>query len=420
MQGMRHRSGLLLVVAASVAVVGCLLFHRPMPPSIVVRFEFDGSPDDARIANGIALEITRLLAQFDGLDVRAAVPVSRYRERRRDPRKFGEERGAALVLDGLVLSNEGMVRHMHASLVSVTRSAVLWSQSFIPANNDILAVNDAIAAATANALGLRVRSGQRRHVMDAALQRSFLKARALQGERRDVSRPEAVELFEQVTRHNSSFAPALAALATTLEGNLSTAGWPRHDPKAAAAAHAAYDADPHLAEANRAMGLLSARACDWSRADAYFSEAIDLDPAATAAPADYVLSTLLPLGRIADAIAVLRRALIAEPTSIDLKRALAYVQLQNEDYPGALDTSRWVVEHDPHLEAAYQSYGRARYLSGQFAEALEWFSTAEEHWGHRGYVFARLGRQDEARALANNHPGEPARQMLVYAGLNDV
>jgi hypothetical protein len=31
-----------------------------------------------------------------------------------------------------------------------------------------------------------------------------------------------------------------------------------------------------------------------------------------------------------------------------------------------------------------------------------------------------MGRRDEARALAQAHPGEPARQLLIYAGLNDV
>jgi TolB-like protein len=394
---------------------------RPVTrPSVVVLFQYDGSAEDARIADGIAIEITRLLAQIDGLDVRAAVPVSRYRERRPDPRVFGDERRAGLVLDGLVLSDEGGVRHIHASLFSMSRSVVLWSKSFIPENNDILAVNDAIAAATANALGLRVRSDQRRYVLNPSLQPLFLRARALQGERRNVSRPEAVDLFEQVTRESPSFAPAFAALATTLNGNLSTAGWARLDSRAAAAARAAYDADPHLAEANVAMGLLAARACQWPHADEYFAHALTLDPSATSASIDYAISTLLPSGRSADAITLLRSALIADATSLDVTRTLAYAQLQNGDYESALETSRWVIEHDPHLEAAYQSYGRARYLSGQLEEALQWFGNEEGQWGHRGYVLARMGRRDEAKAVADSHPAEPARQMLIYAGLADV
>jgi hypothetical protein len=35
-------------------------------------------------------------------------------------------------------------------------------------------------------------------------------------------------------------------------------------------------------------------------------------------------------------------------------------------------------------------------------------------------VLALTGRHHEARALAETHPGEPARQLLIDAGLNDV
>ena len=73
--------------------------------------------------------------------------------------------------------------------------------------------------------------------------------------------------LSQITRQASSFTPAFAALATTLGGHLSIAGPPPLEPGMAVAARAAYKADPQLAEANVAMGLLSARSCQWTRAD---------------------------------------------------------------------------------------------------------------------------------------------------------
>jgi tetratricopeptide (TPR) repeat protein len=145
-----------------------------------------------------------------------------------------------------------------------------------------------------------------------------------------------------------------------------------------------------------------------------------LDQSATTGYTDFVFSTLLPLGRVTDALDVLRSALAADPTSLDVRRTLAYVQLQNNDYQGANETSRWVITHDADLEFADQSHGRALYLSRRIEEALEWFTRSDAQWGHRGYVLAQLGRHDEARALAQVHPGEPARQLLIYAGLNDV
>jgi TolB-like protein/tetratricopeptide (TPR) repeat protein len=391
-------------------------------PSVAVRFEYDGhgSADAARIADGITIEITRLLAQIDGLDVRAAVRASRYGDQRADSRVFGMARGAGLVLEGLMLSDAGAVRHIHASLVSASMGTVLWSESFAPVDNDVFAVQRAIVTATAEALGLQPSSGQRQYSLDPALQMRFLSARALQADSGNASRPEAVDLFDEVTKKASSFPPAFAALATTRGGHLSIAGPPPLDPRTAAAAHAAYEADPRLAEANVAMGLLSARTCEWTRADAYFSEALRLDASATAAYTDYVISTLLPLGRIADSLEVLRKALATDPTSVDVRRVLAYVQLQNDDHEKALETTRWVIEHDPDRQFADQSHGRALYLSRRIEEALEWLNKNDSQWGNRGYALALTGRTGEARTLADAHPGEPARQLLIYAGLNDV
>lgn len=108
---MQHRSGVVLAVGVGVAAAVLAWAARgPVtPPSVAVRFEYDanGSDADARIADGITIEITRLRAQIDGLDVRAAVRASRYRDRRRDTHAFSVERGAGLVLEGLVLSDAG-------------------------------------------------------------------------------------------------------------------------------------------------------------------------------------------------------------------------------------------------------------------------------------------------------------------------
>ena len=421
---MLHRPGVVLVFAGVVAAAVLVWAARgPVTrPSVAVRLEYqgNGSADESRVADGITIEITRLLAQVDGLDVRPATPASRYGDAQRVTQAAGAARGPELVLTGLVLSDAGAVRYIRVSLVSTRRWTALWSGSFTPENNDILGVHGRIVAAVADVLGLRRLPGQRQYSLDPVLQTSFLRARALQANGGNVARSEAVELFAQITRQASSFTPGFAALATTLGGHLSIAGPPPLESNLAVAARAAYEADPQLAEANVAMGLLSARQCQWPRADAYFAEAFRLDRSDTTAYTDFVISTLLPLGRITEALDVLRQALTADPTSVDVRRTLTYVQLQHNDFVGASETSRWVIKHDPELEFADQSHGRALYLSGRIAEALEWFGRSDGQWGHRGYLLALMGRHGEARALAESHPGEPARQLLVYAGLQDV
>jgi TolB-like protein len=169
---MLYRPGVVLVFAGVVAVV-VLAWAAGGPvtrPSVAVRFEYQGndSADEARIADGMAIEITRLLAQIDGLDVRPVVPASRYGDARRDTRTFGVGRGGELVLKGLVLSDGGVVRYINVSLVSVARWTVLWSGSFTPENNDIFTIHGRIVAAVAEALELRFLSGQRRYSLSGS------------------------------------------------------------------------------------------------------------------------------------------------------------------------------------------------------------------------------------------------------------
>ena len=140
---MRHRRGVVLILLAAVATaVFAWAARGPVTrQSIAVRFEYDsnGSADDARIADGIAIEITRQLAQIDGLDVRGAVRASRYSDPREDTHVFARARGAGLVLEGLVLVDAGVVRQIHASLVSASSGRILWSRHLTPQNDDIFA-----------------------------------------------------------------------------------------------------------------------------------------------------------------------------------------------------------------------------------------------------------------------------------------
>src|SRR5687768_7274751 len=131
---MRHRPRVVLIVTAAVATaVAAWATRGPVTrPSVAVRLEYDGSADEARIADGLAIEITRLLARIDGLDVRPAARASRYGEPREDTHTFGVARGAGLVLEGLVLGNAGSVRQVQASLVSTHHRTARWSQWFTP------------------------------------------------------------------------------------------------------------------------------------------------------------------------------------------------------------------------------------------------------------------------------------------------
>jgi tetratricopeptide (TPR) repeat protein len=135
--------------------------------------------------------------------------------------------------------------------------------------------------------------------------------------------------------------------------------------------------------------------------------------------ADYVVSTLLPLGKLEEALRVLHAALALDPKSLDVRRVLALLQVDSGLYEDAIASARWVLERDPAFPYADIWLGRALVLSGRPDEALPIFESRPALFGYLGYLYAVTGRRDEAEALAAAHPESPPRQMLIYAGLGD-
>ena len=410
-----------ILVVLTLAALVWLLARMPVEPIVLaVRFEPDsGSGAERTIADGMTIEVTRLLATVEGLDVRTAIPISAYRYTPSDLVAFGAQRKATVVLAGTVRRDADRWTAMDASLLRVRDGVSAWYGSFPVAHNDLLATGERIAEAVARELNLAYESGRRAYRTTPALQERFLTARALQATPSDGGRMHAADLFEQISREDPAFVPALAALATTVGAvRPDSAEVPVLDPRMAAAARKAHQESPELSESHFAMGLLSAQLCQWHQAKTHFIKAIELDSSASSVQLGYAISTLLPLGERGDAVSVLRSALQVDPLSIGIRHALAQVLIESRELEAAIEISRALVKDAPELESASQTFDRAMYLSGRLRQPVETFS-AKARWAYRGYVLAALGRRDEAARLAAEHPREPARQMLVYAGLDD-
>ena len=80
-----------------------------------------------------------------------------------------------------------------------------------------------------------------------------------------------------------------------------------------AAAEKAIQLDPLLAEAHDALAMAYARESQWDRSEESFRRAIELDPRVWSARVDWVVSLLLPLGRIEEALNQLRSAEKIDP-----------------------------------------------------------------------------------------------------------
>ncbi len=187
------------------------------------------------------------------------------------------------------------------------------------------------------------------------------------------------------------------------------------------AAETALQLDPLLAEAHAAMGLLYSRKLDWQKAEESFRRAIDLNPSLTHIYASYSISTLIPLGKLAEAEQHLRRALQSDPLSLSLQRELAWLQFITGRYEEAIDSLEHIRAVDPNFSSVDIRLARALTFAGRPLEALRVLETRRaepgvQHWMAHAYVLA--GRRAEVERLAAAHD-HPFRLAVIYAALGD-
>ena len=179
--------------------------------------------------------------------------------------------------------------------------------------------------------------------------------------------------------------------------------------------------DPLLAEAHAAMGSVYGRNRDWANARQSFETALELNPSLTTTYTDFVLSTLLPMGRNIESVQQARDRAASGSAVAGRTRLLAHVLVNVGRHADAIESARWVLARDPKFPYAEVFLGRALLFAGRPKEALAMFenSQSEGDWGYIGYLYAVTGRRAQAEALAASHPDAAARQMLIYGGLGD-
>ena len=377
--------------------------------------------DSALIGDGLTAEVVRSLASIEGLAVRPAIAAANRGDASPDPQTAGRQLNANLVLSGSILAANGRLR-VNAQLVRVADGVTVWADSISRDGIDVFAAHDEISLAIVNKLRLRMWRGQRRYQVDPDVYYQFLKARGLQARRHADNAGKAAALFEEVITRERAFAPAWAGLASTLSAvSRAVPGdvQPPRDPRLEAAAMEALRLDPLLADAHAALGILYAGDRQWARAEDSFRHALALNPSQATIHTDFVLTVLLPSGRLAEALELLAVASTVEPLSLDVRRVRALIEVDAGRYEEAMASARWVLERDPAFPFADVWLGRALVLAGRPDEALPIFERTPDRFGYLGYLYAVTGRGAEAEALAAARPDSPARQMLIYAGLGD-
>ncbi len=296
----------------------------------VLPFQNIGTVTDSDLmADGLTYELTSILATVKGLAVRSATSSFAFKGKPRDLAAIRTDLTADVVVEGELFASGDRVRVV-ARLVSVPDDVTMWNHTFERPGKDVLGIQDELALAIANHLGLELGGGQRRYEIDPMLQMKFLKTRGLAAKRGPPFSIEAISLFEEIVAQAPSYAPAWAGLASLLGARVRLEPESAADlwPKMSMAALEAYRLDPLLAEANAAMGLVLARDLHWIKAEEYFANALSMNPSDTTVHTDAVTFLLLPLDRLDEAMELLAAASSVDPLSLHVPRTLAHIQVE--------------------------------------------------------------------------------------------
>ena len=397
--------------------------------SIAVLPFLDLSPskDKEYLCSGLAEELITSLNDLPGLRIASRTSTFQYKGTSADIRRVADELKVQTVLEGS-LRVEGTQIRVISQLISARDGFHLWTHTFDSELAQMSDVQHQIADAIVRSFRTDLKTTKRALVRppsrNSEAWHHYIRADQLSGH----EPPKAVEFYRAAVAADPNYALAWAGLALAL---LKAADWGEAKsgdvvPLAVEAARRALTVDPGLAESH--LAVAHARVSDkqdWAGAERAFTRAIELDPTYLDARLAYARLLLMPTGQFSRAIQELQRALALHPDSNHLLNELANAYIKARQYAKAIEpllASQRISQSQP---AAWVYLGMAETGLGHYEQALQHFYAAASRrrtaWviGHLGYVYAKLGRTDEARKalaeLEEMREGKPAYDYEIAA-----
>ena len=345
-------------VARRVAPAPPVAAAVPIPAKSVAVLPFvnmSGDPKNDYFSDGITEEILDALAQIPHLKVAARTSAFAFKGKAEDLRRVGEVLDVATVLEGSVQQSGDEVR-ITAQLIDTRSGYHLWSEKYDRKLVSIFAVEDEISKAIADKLQVQLAGGSgqslvAQQAIDPRAHDFYLRGLTLLAAR---SVGEAVGAFRQAVAIDPDYAQAWAALAEA------QALLPAYGPTAMQTANAdslesarrALAANPDVALAHVAQGMVYMDQMRWADADGAFRGALALAPGDAEALNQYG-QFLEGVGQLQPALVQFDRALQRDPLSgvNGAIRVQLRLMLHHDDAATAAAQIRAIL--DAHPESLY-------------------------------------------------------------------
>jgi serine/threonine-protein kinase len=384
------------------------------PASIAVLpfVDMSENKDQEYFCDGITEEIINALAKLEGLRVVARTSAFEFKGKGQDIRKIGAQLNVATVLEGSVRKAGGALR-VTAQLNNVADGYHLWTETYDREVKDVLAIQEEIAQAVANALRVRLASGQKlrlvkRYTDNPEAYRLYLQGRYHFYKLVPEEQKMAIQYFEQALALDPRYAPALAGMADAYYRLSFTGGLPPTEAiaKARQAAKRALEIDEGLGEAHGPLAHIHF-GYDWDHraAEKQFQRALELNPNNALTLRDYALY-LVHTGRPDESLRQIQRALELDPLSSDVRHAMARIYMDRREFDSAVAQSRRVTERDPTHYLAYSIMGASLTAKRLYPEAVAALEKACALSGRHpvpvaalGHTLAAMGAESEAEKI---------------------
>ncbi|MBD0372692.1 MAG: winged helix-turn-helix domain-containing protein [Pyrinomonadaceae bacterium] len=387
--------------------------------------------------DGITETIINSLSRLSQLRVMARSSVFRFRLRDVEPKEAGAELGVEAVLVGGVQKVQGLLI-IGTELVKVLDGSQLWGERYERKPSDIFSVQREITEEITKSLRLKLTSEQKLrlanyHTNNIEAYNLYLHGRYFWNKRTEKGIRKGIHYFEEAIKVDESYAPAHVGLAACY---LSLTSWnimPGKEtfPIARKAATRALELDDSFAEAYAVLGILDLYSLNWQDAKREFEQALALDP--NSAQVYFWYSTFwMMMGRTDEAMAAVKRSQLIDPLSPLVCTQIARILLQSRQYKAAIEYCHQAMELDENFPWAHGIIGLIHSEKGAYEEAIDEFKKCiamtddTETQGLLGYVYARLGRVDEALALLEKLERQSRERyvptfapLFIYIGLKE-
>lgn len=437
-----------LIAVALAAGLGAWAWNNAdatRPSVIIAVLPFENLSGDAErdyLADGLTEETIVTLGQIDPdrMQVVGRTSMTEYRRTSKSLATIGRELNADYLVESSVRAEGGRLR-ITAKLIRVRDQVQLWSDSYNREPGSMLGLQQEMSAAIAEQVRLRLSPERldalaRRQTRNPDAYDLYLRGLNFANQRTPPTTRRAIEYFQRATTLDPDYALAWSGLASAYVASpINGDSDPLNvRPRARAAVAQAVRLGPNLAEAQFALGaenwLLE---WDWPAAEAAFRRAVALD--SSNAMAHVTLGHVLSqMGRHADAQPLMRRARELDPLYAMPYAMSSQVAFQRGDYPLALEHAGEAIALDPEFWIGHMMRAQVFEQQGHNDRALEELTAAARFSGSnskalslRGYVLAKVGRANEARALmatletvSRQQYVPPYTFALIHAGLRET